>query len=219
LTLYLLKKDKEEEKTNPLYNKETDKNKEEETTEKDKEEENKTAEKEDKNIFNIEKEYSFIATYRFKKGKNIKIFNPSRLGLNEGDYFIYEISEKSKLRNIEENENNNGSLISTKNGLTQIKVNFTNPLTNMDFMFEGCEDLINVNLSEINSPSIDSMIYTFTDCENLQQVDFTSLDTSNVTSMDFLFTGCENLIEITNFENLNASSVKKQQECFLIVQI
>jgi hypothetical protein len=22
----------------------------------------------------------------------------------------------------------------------------------MDFMFEGCEDLVNVNLSEINSP-------------------------------------------------------------------
>ena len=75
-------------------------------------------------------------------------------------------------------------------------------------MFQDCEDLINVNLSLINSPLINSSIYTFTGCTNLEQVDFTSVDTTNVKEMCFLFAGCENLVELNNFENLNASSVK-----------
>jgi len=168
----------------------------------------------DNNIEKEKKEHYFTAIYKSQNGKNIKIFNPSRVGLNEGEYFIYELSGESNLRRIEENDEINGSLNSTKNGLIKIKVNFSNPLTNMDFMFEGCEDLINVNLSEISSPSINSMIYTFTNCRNLQQVDFSSLDTSNVTSMDFLFAGCNNLFELINFENLNASSVTKTAGMF-----
>ena len=160
------------------------------------------------------KEYSFTATYKSKDGKSFKIFNPSRLGLKKGDYSIYETSEYSNLRRIDEIEEDNGLLNSTKDGYTTIKVNFTNPLTNLDFMFEGCEDLINVNLSQINS-SLDSMIYTFTNCKNLQQVDFSSIDTSNVSAMDFLFAGCDNLVELTNFESLNASSVRKTAGMFV----
>ena len=122
---------------------------------------------EEKKIQNEEfQEYSFTATYRTKDGKNLKIFNPSRLGLKKGEYSIYETTEYSRLRRIDEIEEDNGLLNSTKDGFTTIKVNFTNPLTNLDFMFEGCEDLIDVNLSQINS-SIDSMIYTFTNCKSL----------------------------------------------------
>ena len=160
------------------------------------------------------KEYSFTATYKSKDGKSFKIFNPSRLGLKKGDYSIYETSEYSNLRRIDEIEEDNGLLNSTKDGYTTIKVNFTNPLTNLDFMFEGCEDLISVNFSQINS-SLDSMIYTFTNCKNLQQVDFSSIDTSNVSTMDFLFAGCDNLVELTNFESLNVSSVRKTAGMFV----
>ena len=158
-------------------------------------------------------EYYFTATYKSKNGKNIKLFNPSRLGLQEGQYFIYESTKGSNLRRIEEIEVSNGVLNSTIDGFIQIKVNFTDSLSNLDFMFEGCEDLLNINLSNINS-SINSMIYTFTNCENLQSVDFTSLDTSNVTEMDFLFAGCNNLVEITNFDTINTASVTKTAGMF-----
>lgn len=126
---------------------------------------------EDKNIkdkdiiINDINEYSFTATYKTKNGESLKIFNPSRLGLKEGDYFIYESSEDSNLRRLDELEIDDGILNSTKNGITTIKVNFTSQLSNLDFMFEGCENLINVNLSNLNS-SINSMIYTFTNCKN-----------------------------------------------------
>ena len=159
-------------------------------------------------------EYSFTATYKSKNGKNVKIFNPERLGLQKGDYFVYEATQLSNLRRIEESEDVNGEFNSTKDGYTTIKVNFTNPLTNLDFMFDGCEDLVEVNLSRINS-SLDSMIYTFTNCINLQQVDLESVDTSNVTSMDFLFAGCENLLELRGFENLNTTSLKKTSGMFI----
>ena len=173
-------------------------------------------------IINDKNDYSFTATYKTKNGESLKIFNPSRLGLKEGDYFIYESSEDSNLRRIEELEIDDGILNSTKNGITTIKVNFTSQLSNLDFMFEGCENLINVNLSNLNS-SIDSMIYTFTNCKNLEQVDFTSIDTSNVTGMDFLFAGCDNLVELTGFESLNTSSVTKTagmfSECSSLISV
>lgn len=159
-------------------------------------------------------EYSFTALYKVKDGKNLKVFNPSRLGLQKGEYFIYEKSKNSSLRRMDEIDEESGVLNFTKDGYVTIKVNFTSPLSNLNFMFEGCEDLINVNLSQINSP-IDSMIYTFTNCKNLHQVDFSSLNTSNVSTMDFLFAGCDNLVELTNFENLNTSSVKKTAGMFV----
>ena len=37
-------------------------------------------------------------------------------------------------------------------------------------MFEGCSSLIKINLSNLNSPNITSMIYTFTNCEQLETV-------------------------------------------------
>ena len=174
----------------------------------------KSENNENKNIKEILPEYSFTATYKSKEGKSIKIFNPFRFGLQKGDYFIYESTKGSKLRRIDEIEEENGEYTSTQDGYVNIKVNFSNPLPNLDFMFEGCEDLIDVNLFQINS-SIDSMIYTFTNCHNLQQVDISSIDTSNVTSMDFLFAGCENLIELEGFEDLNTTSIQKTAGMFV----
>ena len=159
--------------------------------------------------------YSFTAIYQTNLGKNIKLFNPVSVNMNENEYQVFMSTGNSTLRNLEEIESNYGVINSTRNGLIKIIVNFTKALSNLDFMFEGCEDLISVNLSQINSPSLQSSIYTFTNCKNLKQVDLSSIDTSKVTSMDFLFSGCNNLIEIKGLENLNTSSVKKTAGMFL----
>ena len=112
-------------------------------------------------------------------------------------------------------EVNHGEIIATVTGITKVKINFRNPLNNLDFMFSGCEDLISVDLSHTNSPSMTSMIYTFTNCKNLQKVDFTSLQTSQVTSMDFFFAGCTNLMDLKGLENIDTSSVKKTAGMFI----
>ena len=160
------------------------------------------------------REHFFIAIYQSQKGKKLKLFNPERLGLKDDDYFVHIYSDDNTLRRIEEIELNEGEIVGNRNGLSQILVSFKEPLSNLDFMFQGCEDLINVDLSNINSSSINSSIYTFTNCQNLETVNFTSVNTSNVESMDFLFAGCNNLLELVGFESLNASSVKKTTGMF-----
>jgi len=159
--------------------------------------------------------YSFTAIYQSKLGEKIKIFNPVSVNMNESEYKVFLATGNSTLRNLEEIESNNGEINSTRNGLLKIIVNFTKALSNLDFMFEGCEDLISANLSQINSPSLQSSIYTFTNCKNLIQVDLSSIDISKVTTMDFLFSGCNNLVEIKGLENLNTSSVQKTAGMFL----
>ena len=159
--------------------------------------------------------YSFTAIYQSKLGEKIKLFNPISVNMNENEYQVYLSTGNSTLRTLEEIESNYGEINSTRNGLLKIIVNFTKALSNLDFMFEGCEDLISANLSQINSPSLQSSIYTFTNCKNLKQVDLSSIDTSKVTTMDFLFSGCNNLVEIKGLEKLNTSSVKKTAGMFL----
>ena len=159
--------------------------------------------------------YSFTAIYQSKHGEKIKLFNPVSVNINESEYQIFLSTGNSTLRNLEEIESNYGEINSTRNGLFKVLVNFTKELSNLDFMFEGCEDLISVNLSQINSPSLQSSKYTFTNCKNLKQVDISSIDTSKVTTMDFLFSGCNNLAEIKGLEKLNTSSVEKTAGMFL----
>ena len=158
--------------------------------------------------------YSFNAIYRSRIGEKIKLFNPISINMNESEYKVFLSNGNSTLRNFEEIESNYGEINSTKNGFIKIIVNFTKALSNLDFMFEGCEDLISVNLSQINSPSLQSSIYTFTNCKNLKQADLSLIDTSKVTSMDFLFSGCNNLVKIIGLEKLNTSSVKKTAGMF-----
>ena len=54
----------------------------------------------------------------------------------------------------------------------------------------------------------------FQGCENLVSVDVSNLDVSAVTSLKRLFTSCSNLITITGLENWDVSSVTNIQELF-----
>ena len=139
----------------------------------------------------------FMASYLSNENsEELKIFNPSRIGLKGDDFTISEIDYSSNgLRRIEEIDGNNtnlknGIISLGKKGIINLMINFTKPLNNMDYMFEGCDKLLSVDLSHIESPSLNSMIYTFANCKNLENVNFTSVNTSKVELMDFLFVGC-----------------------------
>ena len=163
----------------------------------------------------INEEYNYItATYNSQKGIPLKLFNPSRLGLTDHNYTIEQIDTRTT-RRLEELNVTDGVIIPEITGTIQIKINFNESLTSLDFMFEGCTDLIKASLSKLISSSITSMIYTFTDCTNLETVDFTSFSSSKVEKMDFLFGGCNNLVNIKGFEQLDTSSLQKTAGMFI----
>ena len=181
---------------------------------------NKESEENEKNNY-------FIATYKSEKDKNIKAFNPFAVLVQDGEYMITYSNEQSTtnpedMRNLDEIESeinitntSRGNFISPEDGFINIKVYFLNELPSLDFLFYECEDLIQVDLSHLNTINISRISYTFYGCTNLEQINFTSLETSNLQNMEFLFAGCENLVEIIGFEDLNTSSIKYTSGMFL----
>ena len=162
-----------------------------------------------------ENEFYIIGTYKAEKGIPLKLFNPSKIGLTDKNYIVEEITQNNNTRRLQQINITDGIYIPEKDEKIQIKITFDEALKTLDFMFEGCSSLIKINLSNLNSPNITSMIYTFTNCEQLETVNFTSFESSNVTKMDFLFSGCSNLININGFEDLNTSSLIKTAGMFL----
>ena len=132
------------------------------------------------------------------------------------DYKVIDKIEGEYLRNLDENEFNktDGKLYNKTKGIIIIDLFFDSPLTNLDHMFEGCEDIIYIDLSHIQPPSIDSMSHTFKGCKNLQKINLTSIDTSKVKSMDSLFENCISLTDILGIERFNTSSLNSISRMF-----
>ena len=162
----------------------------------------------------------FIATYKSQKGKKIKAFNPLAVLINDSQYYLTYLEDSKEtnsenIRNLENAElemnitnSSGGYFDSPKDGFIKIKVYFLDPLPSLDFLFYDCNDLINIDLSHLNTTNMSRISYTFYNCKNVEQINFTSLDTSNTEYMEFLFAGCENLVDIIGFENLNTSLIK-----------
>ena len=64
-------------------------------------------------------------------------------------------------------------------------------------MFNGCSNLTNVNIDRLIFTEADStMSYMFKGCKSLEKLDLTNVNTTKVTSMIQMFYGCTNLKEI-----------------------
>ena len=156
-----------------------------------------------KNIFSM-------TLFAFNRNGISKIINSKSNQLNFISDCNVTVEKKGEyLRNLDEYEFNktDGKLYHKTKGILRIDLFFDSPLTNLDHMFEGCEDIIYIDLSHIQPPSIDSMSHTFKGCEKLQKIDLTSIDTSKVKSMDSLFENCFSLTEISGIERFNTSSL------------
>ena len=129
--------------------------------------------KKKEDIIEIDSSY-VIGTYKAEKGVPLKLFNPSKIGLKDGNYMVEEISHINNTRRLEQINITDGIYIPQNDETIQIKITFNESLNTLDFMFEGCTSLIKIDLSELNTQNVTSMIYTFTNCEQLQTVNFTS---------------------------------------------
>jgi len=83
----------------------------------------------------------------------------------------------------------------------------TSNVTNMRSMFNDCESLTTLDLSNFNTSNVTNMRSMFNDCESLTTLDLSNFNTSNVTNMSSMFYGCLylNTLNITgwNFQNVN----------------
>ena len=103
----------------------------------------------------------------------------------------------------------NGESYECKNKLKLSQISFNNvdtsSVTNMEFMFAGCEELEKLDLSSFNTSKVEDMSSMFAWCRNLAELDLSTFDTSNVTDMDAMFSGCSNLtsLDLSSFDTSN----------------
>lgn len=79
--------------------------------------------------------------------------------------------------------------------------------TNFSYMFCGCKSLTSIDMSHLNTTKATTMEGMFMDCTGLISLDLSSFDTTFVESMYIMFLRCSSLKEI-NFGSFNTARLK-----------
>ena len=82
-------------------------------------------------------------------------------------------------------------------------------VTNMSEMFNGCSNLVKLDVTNFNTAKVTTMLGMFYDCSNLTELDVTHFNTAKVTTMFGMFSGCSNLAEldVTHFNTANVTNM------------
>ena len=112
--------------------------------------------------------------------------------------------------------------IPKETGIYKIKLIINIKMINCNFMFAGCYNLINVDLSSFNTENVINMEYMFWNCFNLTCINFSRFNTKNLTNMKGMFSSCYNLsnADLSSFNTENVVSMKYIfWNCFNIINI
>ena len=96
-----------------------------------------------------------------------------------------------------------------KEGIYKIKLLFNFYITNCDFMFYNCRNLINLDLSSFCTKEVTSMLGMFFGCSSLTFIDLSGFNTSKVKTMKRMFSCCNNLqkIDLSSFDVKNVENM------------
>ncbi|MBO5332175.1 MAG: BspA family leucine-rich repeat surface protein [Alistipes sp.] len=106
-------------------------------------------------------------------------------------------------------------------GLSTItSINFNNAfntsnVTNMSYMFSGCEVLTALDVSNFDTSNVTNMYGMFNKCRALKALDLSNFDTSNVTTMGSMFQYCGVLtsVDISSFNTANVTNMSSMFFC------
>lgn len=90
----------------------------------------------------------------------------------------------------------------------------TSKAIDMQWMFNDCSNLIDLDLSGFDTSKVISMSYMFYNCSSLASLNLSNLDNSNVVDMSYMFYNCESLVNI-DLINFNTSNVTNMRNMFL----
>ena len=110
------------------------------------------------------------------------------------------------------NVTNMASMFEGCESLTSLDVsNFdTSNVTDMSNMFNYCNGLTSLDVSNFNTSSVTNMNSMFLNCIDLTSLDLSNFNTSNVTGMSYMFENCESLtsLDVSNFNTSNVTSMR-----------
>ena len=101
---------------------------------------------------------------------------------------------------------------SCKNLVTIENISYlnTSEMTDMSYMFYGCENLQSLDVSNFNTENVTDMSVMFRKCENLQSLDVSNFNTAKVKNMDNMFADCWILhsLDLSNFNTENVTNMQ-----------
>lgn len=90
--------------------------------------------------------------------------------------------------------------------LTEVDVIVNSTHTDLSYMFSGCTELTTINgMNTWDTSNVTAMNSMFNRCESLMDLDVSNLNTSKVENMNFMFSGCDNIgsLDLSNFDVSN----------------
>ena len=89
----------------------------------------------------------------------------------------------------------------------------TSKVTNMSYMFYNCKVLASLDVSNFDTSNVTNLSYMFYSCQTLTNIDVSSFDTSEVTTMDSMFYACKKLASL-DLSSFNTSKVTDMTSMF-----
>ena len=103
------------------------------------------------------------------------------------------------------------NMFNSCNKLTSLDLsNFdTANVTNMNSMFYNCRNLTSLDCSNWNTANVTDMSYMFYSCKGLTSLACSNWNTANVTDMSYMFGTCEGLtsLDVSNFNTANVTDM------------
>lgn len=105
--------------------------------------------------------------------------------------------------------NNANTIIPHSTVEASFKGSNTSNVTDMSFMFNSCNGLKSLDLSNFDTSNVITMVGMFQGCFSLTSLTLSNFDTSNVTNMDAMFNNCESLtsLDVSSFDTSNVTSM------------
>ena len=97
-----------------------------------------------------------------------------------------------------------------------VELIFNDNINSCKYMFLGCSNITEIDLSNFKTLHVTNMNNMFSDCLSLTSINLTNIDTSNVVNMVSMFNGCKSLTSLDLF-NFNTEKVTNMIGCLHIV--
>ena len=161
----------------------------------------------DKKNNEYKKIYFIGKNYFIQNNKEMKYDreNEELKNLNETNTILYINDKKQNFQNY---------FIPNQNGDYVIKIIFNKKLNDCSYMFRGCYNITNIDLSSFDSSNITNMKYMFGKCTNLETVNLNNLNTQKVTDISYMFNSCSSLKKIEFPNSFNTENVNNMEYMF-----
>ena len=158
-----------------------------------------------------------VLNYKNDKSGKIKLFGQDFVNNNKENCLLI-IGDKSNneislCEYYDINKEENSDFI-----IVILKEKENKSITNMSYMFQGCQNLINI-LSDNTiwkTNHVNNMSHMFDSCSSLENLPefFSTWDTSEVTDMSYLFCQCSSLKHIHSLSNWNLKNINNMNCIF-----